>query len=148
MRKPDFIVLGQGTPQKPYLMRWWLIPRNRWFNVYLHKFEHSDDDRAEHDHPWCSLSICLKGQMIEHSWGKTRVIKRWWPYFRKAEHAHRLELIRGPVWTLFFTGPKVREWGFYMQPGAWWVHWATFEALYKNQGNVIELDRTQKTTKH
>ncbi len=44
MRKPDFTVIGQGTEEVPYLQRWWVIPRNRWFNIYLHKFQHSDDD--------------------------------------------------------------------------------------------------------
>jgi len=133
MRQPDFVVIGQGTESMPYLQRWWLIPRNRWFNIYLHKFQHSDDDRAQHDHPWASLSFCLKGKMIEHHWARKRRIKRFVPYFRSPRFAHRLELVEGPVWTLFFTGPKVREWGFYMQPGSWWVHWATFEALYQHR---------------
>ncbi len=43
MRKPDFII---GGPENPYLLRWYLIPQNRFFNVYLHKILRSDDDRA------------------------------------------------------------------------------------------------------
>ena len=40
-RQPDFVV---GKPEDPYLLRWWVIPRNKRFNVYLHKFLRSDDD--------------------------------------------------------------------------------------------------------
>lgn len=60
-RPPDFEV-GDG-----YLGRWFIIPRNRWFNVYLHRFTGSDDDRALHDHPWWSLSIMLAGALDEHT---------------------------------------------------------------------------------
>jgi len=35
MRKPDFVI---GRAGAPYLERWWVIPRNRWFNIYLHHF--------------------------------------------------------------------------------------------------------------
>ena len=59
-REPDFII-GDN-----YLRRWWLIPRNRWLNVYLHEFRASDDDRALHDHPWASCSIILRGEYFEH----------------------------------------------------------------------------------
>lgn len=47
-RAPDFYIGGNANP---YLLRWWVIPRNRFFNVYLHKFLRDDDDRALHDHP-------------------------------------------------------------------------------------------------
>lgn len=48
-RPPDFIV---GRDGEDYLRRWHLVPRNPLFNVYLHQFKSSDDDRAHHDHPW------------------------------------------------------------------------------------------------
>lgn len=116
-----------------YLERWHLFPRNRFFNVYLHKFSGSDDDRALHDHPWSSLSFLLKGNLREHfigrryrytngALGDSYKIKRFRPVYRKAEHTHRLELRgREPAWTLFITGPKVREWGFLCASG--WRHW-------------------------
>lgn len=47
-----FKILVSGYPHfyiggiaKPYLLRWFLIPRNPWFNIYLHKFLCDDDDR-------------------------------------------------------------------------------------------------------
>lgn len=54
-----------GGPRRPYLTRWHLIPRNRFFNVYLHFFVHGDDDRALHDHAWNSWSLILDGRYYE-----------------------------------------------------------------------------------
>ena len=60
--KPHFII---GGVDDPYLLRWFLIPRNHILNVYLHKFLRSDDDRALHDHPWWFVSIMLRGRYLE-----------------------------------------------------------------------------------
>lgn len=61
-RAPDFTIhRGAGV----YLRRWYIIPRNRWFNMYLHHFVQSDDPRALHDHPWWSCSIILRGGYYE-----------------------------------------------------------------------------------
>jgi hypothetical protein len=58
-RPPDYII---GPADGPYMRRWWLIPRNRLFNVYLHHIIMRDDDaRALHDHPWWNVSLVLKG---------------------------------------------------------------------------------------
>jgi len=123
MRKPDRIIGGN------YLYRWFRIPKNRYFNIFLHKFERSDDDRALHDHPWYSISILLKGEMIEHRWGdKVRYIPRFLPIFRFAKFAHRIELVKGPVWTLFITGPRIRTWGFHTRAG--WMESSEFLAEY------------------
>lgn len=118
MRPPD-IKIGDD-----YLWRWYVIPRNRFFNIYLHRFGRSDDDRALHDHPWYSVSFLLSGEMIEHNFRGICTIRRWWPIVRSAKFAHRLELVKGPVWTLFITGPNIRSWGFYCPRG--WRHWRAF----------------------
>lgn len=140
-RPPDFII---GTADNPYLLRWHLIPRNRWCNIYLHKFLRSDDDRALHDHPWPSCSIILKGGYVEHlPDGHAKHCKAGCITFRKAHQAHRVELLTDwwnshlihlktlkftrpyrPCWTLFITGPKVRQWGFHCPKG--WRHWREF----------------------
>lgn len=116
-----------------YLLRWHLIPRNRWFNIYLHKFIGNDDDRALHDHPWWSLSIRLRGQLKEHFYKAP-----FWKFpnfqesvrlapmvcFRHANFAHRLEIVNNkPAWTIFITGPRKRDWGFHCPKG--WQHWST-----------------------
>ena len=84
----------------------------------------NDDDRALHDHPWYSVSFLLRGEMLEHSFKGARFIPWLIPVFRSAKFAHRLELVKGPVWTVFITGPRLREWGFYCPNG--WRHWTAF----------------------
>ena len=90
-RPPDVVI---GGWQRPYLLRWWLVPRNRFFNVYLHQFCRSDDDRALHDHPWPSVSIALSGTMQErYRAGQTerlRSVHAGDVIMRGARFAHRL----------------------------------------------------------
>lgn len=127
-RPPDFII---GGADNPYLLRWWMIPRNKLFNVYLHLFLRSDDDRALHDHPWANASIILRGQYVEHrieAGGIHAHIPRWagdWHIRPSGKIAHRVELTDGPCWSLFITGPVYREWGFHC-PERGWVHWKDF----------------------
>ena len=130
-REPDFYI---GGKENPYLLRWWVIPRNRFFNIYLHKFLRDDDDRALHDHPWVSLSVILKGGYLEHTASEVRRRGAGSVVFRRAKHAHRIELFREeirlgrivvPAWTLFVTGPRIREWGFHCPQG--WRHWKEFQ---------------------
>jgi len=126
-RGPDFII---GPAHDPYMLRWWLIPRNRVFNIYLHHVRHDDDDRALHDHPWWSVSFLIGGRLGEHylrrSEARYREVRRWVPLLRSAEFAHRLVLPDSDqgAWTIFMTGPKVRVWGFLCPRG--WVDWRTF----------------------
>lgn len=124
-REPDFII---GPPDDPYMLRWWLVPRNDAFNIYYHRMLKDDDDRALHDHPWPSLSLILQGRLREHlEGGDTRILDQGDTVYRSAEMAHRLELISPiPAETLFITGPRIREWGFHCPQG--WRHWKDFVA--------------------
>lgn len=144
-REPDFVI---GGAERPYLQRWWLLPRNRFFNLYVHRFLRSDEDRALHDHPWLfNASWLLKGDYAEHTIREGGIAVRTlrmegdWK-FRWGRSPHRVELLYGyavvekrlveygppiPCWTLFITGPVVRQWGFYcMERG--WIHWKKFTA--------------------
>jgi hypothetical protein len=129
-RAPDFVI---GGAERPYLRRWWVIPRNRFFNFYLHEFLRSDDDRALHDHPWSNVSILLRGTYVEHTIAAGGVehaqrLRNGQIRIRPSgTFAHRIELTDGPCWTLFITGPRYREWGFHC-PRAGWVHWKRFTA--------------------
>lgn len=134
-RAPDFII---GGTERPYLRRWWLIPRNPVFNIYVHQFLRSDDDRALHDHPWANLSVLLRGGYIEHTVSGSRELQA--PAVRvrlSGNFAHRIELLQQrlapwpafhmqPCWTLFITGPRYRSWGFHCQDR--WVPWQEFTA--------------------
>jgi len=126
-RDPDFVIGGHADP---YLRRWWLIPRNRVFNIYLHQLLRSDDDRALHDHPWLNCSFILQGGYVEHTIAAgsvhRRVERRTGDVAARSPWtAHRLE-VSGPCWSLFLTGPTVRAWGFHCPRG--WVHWRDFTA--------------------
>jgi hypothetical protein len=121
MREPDKVIMPDG--HKVSMRRWHLIPRNPFFNVFLHHIIESDDDRALHDHPWVSLSVILDGSYVEI----TRTGERLWPtdaiIFRRAKHAHRLVIkpldasFSGAL-SLFITGPTIRQWGF-LCPQGW-----------------------------
>lgn len=113
-----------GGSDDPYMTRWFLIPRNRFFNIYLHRFHRSDDDRAMHDHPWWSISLLLSGACVEHDLNGFKAIKPGQIRIRSAEYRHRIELVGTEVWTLFLTGPRLREWGFWCPQG--WVSWKIF----------------------
>lgn len=128
-RPPEFVI---GGHDRPYLRRWWVIPRNPFFNVYLHQFLRSDDDRALHDHPWTNLSILLRGRYIEHTVAAGGIHRRQeyaagaWK-LRGPRYAHRIELHAGECWTLFLTGPRIRAWGFHC-PERGWIPWQRFTA--------------------
>lgn len=122
-RKPDFVI-GDS-----YLERWWIIPRNPIFNIYLHRFWHSDEDRALHDHPWINLSIVLRGFYLEHTIcaGGICKVQRYSAgslKFRLPWSAHRIEITEPPVYSLFITGPVIRTWGFHCPQG--WRPWKVF----------------------
>lgn len=148
-RPPDFIVYRDDDSQ--YLRRWWVIPRNMYFNIYLHNFLASDEDRALHDHPWWNMSLLLTGSYKEHMpldidlWKKGnrltyfKVRRPFRPVFRGANAIHRVELFKKnkkeiPVWTLFITGPKKRDWGFWCPKG--FVFWKNFVSE-KQGGNGV-----------
>jgi hypothetical protein len=125
-REPDFLI---GGAEHPYMQRWWIIPRNRFFNVYLHHFLRSDDDRALHDHPWWNVSLLLDGAYVEHTIaaGGVQHAIRYCACelkFRTAKSAHRVEITDGPTWSLFITGPAIRNWGFHCPKG--WRRWQDF----------------------
>lgn len=141
-REPDFYI---GGKEHPYMLRWWVIPRNRWFNVYLHKILRDDDDRALHDHPWPTVSFVLSGAVRETylhiPWTapglaieKVRILRSPNVVVRGIQFRHRLELVGGRrCWTLFLTGPVVRVWGFWCPQG--FVPWHDF-VDQEDHGNV------------
>lgn len=151
-RRPPNFVVGADDPHGAYLRRWYLLPRNPILNVYLHHFLRDDDDRALHDHPWAWASLLLRGGYTEHTIAAGGIHRRkirhagsW--AFSLPSRAHRITLLplwwlaqsfdganavfnrnpnaQAPCWTLFITGPRVREWGFHC-PQQGWVHFLRF----------------------
>jgi hypothetical protein len=120
--------------RKPFLIRWFVIPKNKWCNIYLHKFMRDDEDRALHDHPWLNVSLLLINRYIEVTRGEVRKMYQAGDLkFRFASTPHRIELVRTrktghkrtkahrergqPSWSLFITGPVTRGWGFHCPRG-------------------------------
>lgn len=128
-RNPDFVI--GPSADDPYMLRWWWIPRNRFFNVYVHAILQDDDDRALHDHPWPSLSLMIEGQIDEAYRASNgdnalrRLSEGEWVW-RGPKFLHRLMLPGAPAITVFITGPRIREWGFACPQG--WVSWRDFVA--------------------
>lgn len=135
-------------PNGSYMRRF--IIRTPWGTIRLHNILRSDDDRHLHDHPFDFVSILLTGGYFERApcvtcggHGQIELPgtgvgdrdatdcpmcfdgKRtsYWPRFsivrKRAEDLHCLTLTK-PVWTLVFSGPKRRDWGFATEHG--WVH--------------------------
>lgn len=124
-----------------YITRFFLIPRNRWFNLYLHRYDGPDNrDYGLHDHPWWSLSIRLWGKFLVEDRGLTKSRRRFADgtevntlkatrlnvvlprvVIRKAIDAHSIIDGDWPVWTLFITGRNIRTWGFHT-PFGWVPH--------------------------
>jgi hypothetical protein len=119
---PDFHV---GPDDDHQLQRWFIVPRNPFHNVYLHRFLRSDDDRACHNHPWENTSLVLSGEYREMFSDGSSVIRHEGEIIpRAATVFHRVELVSGPVVTLFFTGPIIQGWGFLC--GDRFVRWRDF----------------------
>lgn len=118
----------------PYLERYYVFFKERVtfpYNVFLHKFLKSDPDDV-HDHPWNYFTIILKGGYYEwvaqfnEEGIKTCEVKHWRGpgsfRFGNTTTFHRIELKEGVTpWTLFFVGPKQREWGFLVKNK--WIHY-------------------------
>lgn len=129
-----------GGRDNPYLLRWHVLPRNSFLNIYLHEMRRDDDDRALHDHPWLNASIILQtgyDEIIGDAVGQPvgRVRRRPGDVIlRGPRAAHRLAIPAvheagdddGNPISLFLTGPRLRVWGFWCPQG--WRDWRDFTA--------------------
>lgn len=130
--EPDVILAPDGDP---YLYRWHLLYDNTRGNVFLHLQVKSDPERPLHDHPWDNVSVVIVGGYDElyaspadpaagHPLPKPyhRSLRKGDVVRRDATTAHRLILPAGIPYTitLFTTGPKLRDWGFWYPDG--WHH--------------------------
>ena len=126
LRNPPVILAPDG---EPYLYRWYIAHNNDAANVYFHIQVKSDPERPLHDHPWHNTSVILGGgydETFRHApWVNinaddcTRSLRKGDTLFRLATTAHRLILPPDIPYamTLFSTGPKHREWGFWYPDG-------------------------------
>ena len=115
--------LGRG--ECPYLKRWRF--QTPWFSVRLHHFYRSDDKRAFHDHPFSFVTVVLHGAYYDWSDSGIEHMKPGMFRHRPATHKHSVVVDYGDggepgskygrengVWTIIFTGPMIRKWGFWV----------------------------------
>ncbi len=111
---------------KPYVTRFYIKHNGRFPGIYLHHFYQSDPDRDLHNHPWAwSFSLILTGGYnelrFEASEGslahlEPTVYDRKAPgyNFIRGDTFHRVILkdLKAGAWTIFVSGPDVKDWGF------------------------------------
>jgi hypothetical protein len=125
-----------GPENDPYLTRI-MIGR-----LYIHIFHRGDADPDPHDHPWDFWTFPLVSYWEERWWseelslygGRAHLLPYAWtirafrPHWVRAEHVHRVigraDERPGPVVTIVWRGPKVREWGFWTEEG--WLPWRRY----------------------
>lgn len=123
-----------GFANNPYLTR--RIFHFFSYSIRLHKFSRGDSDRHLHDHPFSFVTIPLnKGYWEINLDNEGKRKKEFVPLlaltFREAEHLHSIiDEIKSPVWTLVFTGPRRRNWGFQTEDG--WVEWEKYDQKFEN----------------
>jgi hypothetical protein len=92
-------------PKRPNALPWWMP-----FNAFLHRWNpEPGTEEGFHDHPRWSVTICLKGRIIERTpWGERllrpgSIVVR----SRKAIHAFAVpEGHTGEIWTIFIVGRR------------------------------------------
>jgi hypothetical protein len=99
------------------------------FGIYLHAIHKPDAECDLHNHPWrwCVAIILWGGYEEERlAWLSGRTKGWYWPavirrvlrpfsinWLTPADY-HRIDKLRGKVsWSLFITGPRFQEWGFF-----------------------------------
>ena len=117
---------------QPYLDRVYII-RTKWFSIRFHKILMSDLDRHLHDHPWDWFTFMVKGAYVEVTEKGNKIVKAGRVNGHKATTPHRLDLLTPEVWTIFFTGPEKRTWGFHTEDG--WV--AHHDYLNAGQASMV-----------
>ncbi len=139
-------------PEDPTYWRYFIVPRNRFLNFYLHNFRHDDEEHL-HDHRMINISILLKGRYFEERFQwmpedgyslpptERKLVKRF--IVRLPSTPHRVVLERDvegssiAVWSLFIGLPQVRQWGFWC-PG--WVGWAETGKYQRAKARWVQWD--------
>lgn len=83
----------------PALIRFYLVPR-----IKLHYIHKSDDNF--HTHPWNAWSFIF-GSYYEFR--DDEPLARRWFFNRVFAHTPHKVIIKKPVWTLFWHGPRINE---------------------------------------
>lgn len=119
----------------PYLERYYILHGSdvSWLpGIYLHKFVSSDEDPELHNHPWKnSLSLILSGGYTEEQrvGGVDSIITEYNLFgpgsfnLVRGNDFHRIELDENPTWSLFFSGNRQQDWGFWDKETGEYLQW-------------------------
>lgn len=125
-----FDIPSTVNPKLAYLRRLRVV-QTPWFGIYVHWINEPDSDRFPHDHPWRFWSLILRGGYVERVWARQGgdFVDLIWEtgsvHSMKPSQAHQISYVTSNLLTLVFTGPRVREWGFWTDEG--WVHWRKYD---------------------
>jgi len=100
----DRMLARDPTAERPNALPWWLP-----FNAFLHHWKlGSETPESFHDHPRWSITICLKGRIIERTPWRERVLTPGSVVIRSRKYIHAFEIPpgAGEVWTLFIVGRR------------------------------------------
>lgn len=96
---------SDGTSRMVSVLPWW-----RPFNAFIHRWCPAPELRESiHDHPRWSITLCLRGRIIERTPWRERVLKPGSLVFRSHKAIHSFEVpkgYRGKTWTLFIVGRR------------------------------------------
>ena len=138
-----------------HFLRWKLF-KIPYFRVYLHKIYLPDYNIHPHTYPWSFISIILKGKYykrifyppkfnlpIDNFYESPCVIKH------HRDHAHHIEQIIGPVWTLMFAYGKYKDWGYRIEgkPQSGFINFVN-DRTYRKLKNNKTLDIYCKYLQH
>lgn len=83
----------------------------RWGTIYLHRLIAPTPHPQCHDHPWAFVAILLAGGYREYHQGTWVQHRPGTILYRPARFAHNV-VTDGVSWSIIFTGPRTRQWGF------------------------------------
>lgn len=95
-----------------YVRRWYV--ETSIGSIRIHHWLKSDDDRYFHDHPWWFITFILKGGYTDVSPDGEEYMRAGQIKFRPALHRHTVRPNVTGCWTLIISGPKTRNWGFWI----------------------------------
>jgi hypothetical protein len=116
----------------PYLTRYYLFGSDRkWGNIFLHQFHDGDKGDELHNHPWkWSFGLALAGGYLEERRSlndniELKVVSPGTINFINNKIFHRVDLLEHDAWTLFFAGPRSKDWGFWNKQTKQYRDWRT-----------------------